>query len=96
MKLGFYASPFVRKGGIDLAEKRIEYDFVFDHRATWSVSDFNPLGKVPVLVTDDGASICDSSVIVEYLDTISPIGTRESCASGRPSRPRSRGTRPAA
>jgi len=88
----------VRKGGIDLAEKRIEYDFVVDHPndATWSVSDFNPLGKVPVLVTDDGASICDSSVIVEYLDTISPIGTRESCASGRPSRPRSRGTRPAA
>jgi glutathione S-transferase len=77
MKLiGSYASPFVRKARIVLAEKRIEYEFVVDNPndAASRVSDFNPLGKVPVLVTDDGASIYDSGVIVEYLDTVSPVG----------------------
>lgn len=77
MKLiGSYASPFVRKARIVLAEKRIEYEFVVDNPndAASRVPDFNPLGKVPVLVTDDGASIYDSSVIVEYLDTVSPVG----------------------
>src|SRR4249920_440505 len=77
MKLiGSYPSPFVRKARIVLAEKRIEYEFVVDNPndPASRVSDFNPLGKVPVLATDDGASIYDSSVIVEYLDTVSPVG----------------------
>lgn len=77
MKLiGSYASPFVRKARIVLAEKRIEYDFVLDNPNDPGsrVTEFNPLGKVPVLVTDDGATIYDSSVIVEYLDAISPVG----------------------
>ena len=77
MKLiGSSTSPFVRKARIALAEKRIEYEFVlinpFDPAA--QLTDWNPLGKVPVLLTDDGASIYDSSVIVEYLDTVSPVG----------------------
>jgi len=77
MKLiGSSTSPFVRKARIALAEKRIEYEFVlanpFDPAAR--VFEMNPLGKVPVLLTDDGAAIYDSSVIVEYLDTISPVG----------------------
>jgi glutathione S-transferase len=33
----------------------------------------NPLGKVPTLVTDDGAAVFDSRVIAEYLDTVTPI-----------------------
>lgn len=77
MKLiGSSTSPFVRKARIALAEKRIEYEFVlinpFDPTA--QLTELNPLGKVPVLLTDDGASIYDSSVIVEYLDTVSPVG----------------------
>jgi glutathione S-transferase len=77
MKLiGSSASPFVRKARIALAEKRIEYEFVlanpWDPAADRAL--LSPLGKVPVLLTDDGASIYDSSVIVEYLDTVSPVG----------------------
>ena len=77
MKLiGSSTSPFVRKVRIALAEKRIEYEFVlanpFDAAAR--ITQWNPLGKVPVLLTDDGAAIYDSSVIVEYLDTVSPVG----------------------
>lgn len=77
MKLiGSHTSPFVRKARVVLAEKRIEYEFVVDNPfgPASRVAEFNPLGKVPVLVTDDGATIYDSSVIVEYLDTVSPVG----------------------
>ena len=76
MKLiGSLTSPYVRKVRIVLAEKRIDYEFVVD--VPWSpetkVPNFNPLGKVPVLILDDGATIYDSRVIVEYLDTVTPV-----------------------
>src|SRR5690606_13801169 len=34
----------------------------------------DPLGKVPCLLMDDNGSLFDSRVIVEYLDTLSPVG----------------------
>jgi glutathione S-transferase len=68
-------SPYARKVRIALAEKKIEYTLVDD--SPWSpdstVPGLNPLGKVPVLVLDDGATLYDSRVIVEYLDTVSPV-----------------------
>jgi glutathione S-transferase len=76
MKLiGTPSSPFTRKVRIVLAEKRIEYEFVVDAPggADTRVPEYNPLGKVPVLITDDGATIFDSRVIVEYLDSASPV-----------------------
>lgn len=36
--------------------------------------DLNPLGKIPALVTDDGAVIYDSRVICRYLDDLSGAG----------------------
>lgn len=77
MKLiGNHASPFVRKARIVLSEKRIEYEFALadPNGADTPVPDFNPLGKIPVLVIDDGSAIYDSSVIAEYLDAVSPVG----------------------
>ena len=76
MKLiGTPSSPFTRKVRVVLAEKRIDYEFVVDAPgdATTQVPNYNPLGKVPVLITDDGATIFDSRVIVEYLDSASPV-----------------------
>src|SRR4029450_5726030 len=73
MKLAYSpASPYVRKvnacaiaRGID---KQIE---------RWTVGttdpallEFNPLSKVPTLITDDGARLYDSPVICEYLDGV--------------------------
>lgn len=77
MKLiGSLTSPFVRKVRIVAAEKFIDYELVID--VPWNddthVSDYNPLGKVPVWVLDDGKTLFDSRVIVEYLDSISPAG----------------------
>lgn len=34
----------------------------------------NPLGKIPVLITDDGTAVYDSRVILEYLDHIAGGG----------------------
>lgn len=74
--LGSVPSPFTRKVRIVLAEKRVECAFeVVDVMAADSpVPGHNPLGKIPVLLLDDGASLYDSRVIAEFLDTVSPIG----------------------
>jgi len=68
-------SPFARKVRIVMAEKKIEYEAQIEN--PWEpetrVTEFNPLGKVPVLVLDDGSTVFDSPVIVEYLDMISPV-----------------------
>lgn len=76
MKLiGSLTSPYVRKARVVLAEKHIDYDFELD--SPWGagthVPEFNPLGKIPVLVLDDGTTLFDSRVIVEYLDNVSPV-----------------------
>lgn len=68
-------SPFARKVRVVLAEKRIDYEAVVDSpwNATTQVPEYNPLGKVPVLVMDDGNTLFDSRVIVEYLDNLTPV-----------------------
>ncbi|TXG80387.1 MAG: glutathione S-transferase [Rhodocyclaceae bacterium] len=75
MKLvGSLTSPYVRKVRAVLAEKKIEYEFVIDSpwTADTGVPNLNPLGKVPVLVLDDGSTLFDSRVIAEYLDNVTP------------------------
>ena len=69
-------SPYARKVRIVLAEKKIECQLVeaLPWAAVNPVVEFNPLGKVPVLVLDDGTNLFDSRVIVEYLDNVSPVG----------------------
>ena len=37
------------------------------------VHAYNPLGKLPVLILDDGTHLYDSRVIVEYIDLVSPV-----------------------
>ncbi|MBE0624419.1 MAG: glutathione S-transferase [Burkholderiales bacterium] len=73
--LGTLTSPYVRKARVVLAEKRIDYTFELED--PWDeksrVADANPLGKVPVLVLDDDSTLFDSRVIVEFLDSVSPI-----------------------
>lgn len=77
MKLfGTHTSPYVRKVRIVLAEKKLDYKFVLEDlsAADAKIREINPLGKVPCLVMDDGDALYDSTVIVEYLDTLSPVG----------------------
>jgi glutathione S-transferase len=75
MKLiGSLASPYVRKVRIVMAEKKLDYQFELeDVWARDTILAANPLGKVPVLVLEGGEAVFDSRVIVDYLDTRSPV-----------------------
>ena len=71
MKLiGTVTSPYTRKVRVVLVEKRMECEFVTDSPNTpdSEVIRYNPLGKIPVLIRDDGRPLYDSVVITEYLD----------------------------
>jgi glutathione S-transferase len=76
MKLiGSLTSPYVRKVRIVMAEKKLDYQLELED--VWGADKIlaaNPLGKVPCLVLPGGEAIFDSRVIVEYLDTRSPVG----------------------
>ncbi len=76
MKLiGSLTSPYVRKVRVVMAEKKLDFQFVLeDVWGTDNVLKSNPLGKVPCLVMEGGEAVFDSRVIVEYLDTLSPVG----------------------
>jgi len=73
--IGSDASPYARKVRVVMVEKKIdcqyETDDVFSPDS--KAAKFNPLGKVPCLITDDGGAVFDSRVIVEYLDTLTPV-----------------------
>ena len=76
MKLiGALTSPYVRKVRIVMAEKRLDYQMELED--VWNrdtILKSNPLGKVPCLVMEGGEAVFDSRVIVEYVDTLSPVG----------------------
>mgnify|MGYP000744758441 CR=1 FL=1 len=74
-------SPWVRKvriaaieRGIDNNIKLISADIGFADKTLKiiesNLSTLNPSGRVPTLITEDGQSIYDSTVIVHYLDNI--------------------------
>jgi glutathione S-transferase len=72
--IGSFASPYVRKVRVTLAEKGIECPFVLENvwAADTTIQKANPLGKVPCLILDDGSALYDSRVICEYLDGSKP------------------------
>jgi glutathione S-transferase len=77
MKLiGAVTSPYARKVRIVMSEKKLDFRFVAEDvwSATSTISESNPLGKVPCLVMEGGEALFDSRVIVEYIDTLSPVG----------------------
>ena len=73
--LASLASPYTRKVRVFLAEKKIECDLELVDVAPIdnAVNAHNPLGKIPTLILDDGTPLYDSRVIVEFLDSASPI-----------------------
>jgi glutathione S-transferase len=71
--VGSYLSPYVRKVLVFLHEKGIEYEidpivpFFGDDR----FSALSPVRRIPVF-TDDRVTLCDSSVICQYLEDRHP------------------------
>ena len=75
MKLRYSpTSPYVRKVMVAAIEVGLEGQIEVVPTDPWDpetdLPDDNPLGKVPTLVTEDGMTIVDSSVISEYLDSL--------------------------
>jgi glutathione S-transferase len=66
------ASPFGRKIRIAIAllglDKDVKVEAADTSNADDSVRQQNPLGKIPVLLAEDGNAYYDSRVILEYLD----------------------------
>lgn len=65
-----FDSPYVRRVAVSLRW----LGFAFEHR-NWSVGrdferirEYNPLGRVPTLVLDDGAVLMESAAILDWLD----------------------------
>jgi glutathione S-transferase len=71
MKLiGMFDSPFVRRVAASLAQLQLPYEHL-----NWSVGAdfarirvFNPLGRVPTLVLDDGTALAESAAILDFID----------------------------
>jgi glutathione S-transferase len=67
-------SPYARKVLVAACELGLQHRLKVVHHDTSptrrndEVFALNPLGKVPVLIVDDGPALFDSSVICEYLD----------------------------
>jgi glutathione S-transferase len=63
-------SPYARKVRIALAEKAIPFELLTE--VPWnddtSLPRYNPLEKLPVLLTDDGGSVYESSHILEWIE----------------------------
>src|SRR6202140_2812140 len=65
-----FDSPFVRRVAVSMQLLDIGYE-----HANWSVGkdfdrirQYNPLGRVPTLVLDDGEVLSESAGILDYLD----------------------------
>lgn len=70
--IGMLDSPYVRRAAISLRMLGIP----FEHRPLSVFRDFdafrkiNPLVKAPTLVCDDGCVLVDSSLIIDYAETL--------------------------
>jgi glutathione S-transferase len=66
------SSPFVRKVRIAVTLLGFDHDVTLERAETTNPNDslrqMNPLGKIPVLLVEDGSAIYDSRVILDFLD----------------------------
>lgn len=76
--VGQFDSPFVRR----VAATMGHYDIPFERHVLSVFGDrdevlrLNPLGKVPALIIDEGETLVDSAMIIDYLDELAPPGRR--------------------
>jgi glutathione S-transferase len=73
-----FGSPFGRKARIAVSVLGLDGTVKVEPATTQDPADpvrqQNPLGKVPVLILDDGSTLYDSPVILEYLDHLAGSG----------------------
>jgi glutathione S-transferase len=70
--IGQLDSPYVRRVAVSLIVLGLPFErrllSVFRHAE--EMRRFNPLGRVPALVLDDGTTLIDSAAILDYLDDL--------------------------
>lgn len=70
--IGVNRSPYTRRVAITLKHYNIPFEqrplSGFDNRA--EVRVWNPLGRIPALVLDDGETLVDSAAIIDHLDEV--------------------------
>jgi glutathione S-transferase len=71
-------SPFGRKARIAVSVlglgDKVKIEAASNQDPSDPIREQNPLGKVPVLLLDDGSTLFDSPVILEYLDMLAGGG----------------------
>ena len=73
MKLvGTYLSPFSRRVAASLISRGISYthEDVNGYASPEKARALNPVGKVPVLILDDGEALIDSMAILDHLNEV--------------------------
>jgi len=77
LRTGF-GSPFGRKARIAICvlglDSKVNVEPARNQDPADPITKQNPLGKVPVLILDDGSTLFDSPVILEYLDVLAGGG----------------------
>src|ERR1043166_6611166 len=77
LRTGF-GSPFGRKARIAVSvlglDNKVKIEPASNQDPADPISKQNPLGKVPVLILDDGSTLFDSPVILEYFDVMAGGG----------------------
>ncbi len=71
MKLiGTYVSPYARRVAAALVSRAIPYEHedLNGYANPARAREFNPVGKVPVLVLDDGERLVDSAAILDHVN----------------------------
>lgn len=72
--IGMLDSPYVRRVAISMRLMAIPFSHqavsVFRHLAEFQA--INPVVKAPTLILDDGSTLMDSTLILDYLDTLHP------------------------
>ncbi len=71
--LGMMGSPFVRRLAISMRMMGLDYEYrpLSIFRNYDELRAINPLVKVPTLILDNGEMLVDSSLILEFLESIS-------------------------
>lgn len=67
--IGTNLSPFTRRIAVAMHLLGIRYErrLLSTQKDAAELRKFNPIGRAPTLVLDDGTSLCDSGVILHYL-----------------------------
>ena len=77
LRTGF-GSPFGRKARIAISvlglDGKVKVEPAANQDPADPIREQNPLGKVPVLILDDGSTLFDSPVLLEYLDVLAGGG----------------------